>query len=148
MAARRLIAILLVLLFLSSLATALAPVEQAGNADSTTSTDTSTTDSTTLSGPSTGDPQLIRQSIDSSLAEPPVVRATVGDQLQLQVTSQQPGTVELVGIGPTEDVGARQPAHFDVLLRAEGTFPVRLLGTKREIALIKVTAPGADASAG
>lgn len=145
MAARRLIAILLVLLFLSSLAATLPLVEQTGDAGSTTSTGataTSGADSTTLSGPSADEPQLIRQSIDSSLEEAPVVRASVGDQLQLRVTSQRPGTIELVGIGPTEDVGAQQPAFFDVLLRTDGTFPVRFLGTKREIALIEVAPAG------
>ena len=150
MAARRLIAILLVLLFLSSLAAALAPVQQTGKSVSTSTTETSTSETTpsppTL--PAIGGseaPALINQSIDAGLKKAPVIRAGVGDQLQLRVTSKTAGTVELVKIGPTEDVGPEQPAFFDVLLRDEGTYPVRLLGTDREIATIKVTAARAEA---
>jgi hypothetical protein len=75
-----------------------------------------------------------------------VIRAEPGDQLQLRITSLRPGTVELVDIGPTEDVGPNQPAFFDVLLRREGTFAVRFLGTEREIASIEVSAAPADAA--
>lgn len=151
MAARRLIAILLVLLFLSSLAAALAPVRQTGKSVSTSSTDTSTTEATAspptlpATGGSVGAPGLINQSVDAATKKAPLIRAGVGDQLQLRVTSQRTGTVELVNIGPTEDVGPQQPAFFDVLLRDEGTYPVRLLGTDSEIARIKVSGPQAEA---
>ena len=144
MAARRLIAILLVLLFLSSLAAALAPVQQTEESSSSSTTDTSTTDATagssTQSETSNGAPALINQSVDAALEKAPLIRARTGDQLQLRVTSQKTGTVELVGIGPTEDVGPQQPAFFDVLLRDPGTHPVRFLETGREIAKIKVSA--------
>jgi hypothetical protein len=142
LAARRLIAILLVLLFLSSLAAALAPVQETGESVSS-STETSTTDpptSPTLPGPSGEEPTLIIQSVDTSLERSPLIRAGVGDQLQLKVTSRRTGTVELEDIGPTEDAGPQQPAFFDVLLREPGTYRVRFLETDREIARIKVSA--------
>jgi hypothetical protein len=135
-----LIALLLVLLFLSSLAAALSPVQQSGKSVSTTENSTTEAEPVTPSSPpaEVAESRLIRQSVDASRSEPPVIEADVGDQLQLRVTSKESGTVELTGIGPTEDVGPRQPAFFDVLLREDGIYVVRFLGTDREIAHIDV----------
>jgi hypothetical protein len=150
LAARRLIAILLVMLFLSSLAAALAPVQQGVN--ETTESGSTTSESAPEVPPAadaaTRDDQLIRQSIDAAQGQPVVIRANPGDQLQLRVTSARNATVELVGLGPTEDVGPEQPAFFDVLLESEGTFPVRFLGEQREIARIEVGPPGAGEGTG
>jgi len=139
-AARRLIAILLVLLFLSSLAAALAPVEDRTGTESS-STSTSTSDAPTL--PETGgeDARVVTQSVDASATRPALVRVKVGDRLRLRVTSRRRGTVELVGLGPAEDVGPRQPADFDVFLREEGSYPVQFLDTQRDAALIEVSPP-------
>lgn len=133
LAARRLIAVLLVLLFLSSLAAALAPVEGPDSTESSTSTSTTATATDGDTGPGT----LIRQSIDASVGEPVTIRAETGDQLQLRVTSTNAGTIELEGLGDTEDVGPDAPALFDVLLEDEDDFAVRFLGG-REIATIRV----------
>jgi len=142
MAARRLIAILLVLLFLSSLAAALAPVpEQTGTESSTTGSSTTTADAPTLPDPETGDARVVTQKVDASAPRPVLIRVRVGDRLRLKVTSQRPGTVELVDLGPTEDVGPNQPAFFDVLLREEGSHPVQFLDTERDIAQIEVSPP-------
>jgi len=135
------------MLFLSSLAAALAPVQQ--GVEKGASTQASTTQSTsgapTASEPSAAETQLIRQSVDTSSSRPPLIRADLGDQLQLRITSRLPGTLELVDIGPAEDVGPNQPAFFDVLLRKEGTFPVRFLSTDRAVATIKVSPAPASA---
>jgi hypothetical protein len=140
MAARRLIAILLVLLFLSSLAAALAPVQdRAGTESSSTST---TTEPATLPEADTpGDARVVTQSVDASAPRPAMIRARVGDRLRLRVTSHRPGTVELVGLGPAEDVGPRQPALFDVFLRDGGSYPVQFLDTERDVAQIEVSPP-------
>ena len=130
------------MLFLSSLAAALAPVQR--GAEEGSSSDSSTTESTTSSAAApdaaSGEPQLIRQSVDASQRRPVRIRADLGDQLQLRVTSERPGTVELAGIGPTEDVGPNQPAFFDVLLESKGTFPVQFLDRERAFAWIAVRA--------
>lgn len=140
-AARRLIAILLVLLFLSSLAAALAPVQP--GTETTSSTTSSGTapaaEAPALPGGALGEPRVIDQSIHASDDRPALIRARVGDQLQLRVTSRRSGTVELQGLGPAEDVGAGQPAFFDVLLRDDGSYPVRFLDRKRQIARIRVS---------
>ena len=142
-AARRLIAILLVLLFLTSLATALAPVQNASKSVSSSTSSTQTTAEAPRSDTEPGlDPpsgnRLIDQTIVASASHPEVVRARVGDQLRLTVTSDRSGTIELAGLGSAEDIGTEQPADFDVILRDEGSFPVQFLGEDREFARIKV----------
>ena len=140
MAARRLIAILLVLLFLSSLAAALAPVPER---EGSTSSSTSTTEASTLPGAGAAqEPRLVKQTLDASVRRPVAIRARIGDRLELKVTSQlRSGTIELAGLGPTEDVGPAQPAFFDVLLREDGEYSVGFLGTDDEIARIVVSPP-------
>lgn len=147
MAARRLIAILLVLLFLSSLAAALAPVQEGVKTDSSSSTSTPTAETTTPSGDEAlEEGRLISQSVDASGERPALVRARAGDLLELTVTSRRHGTVELEGLGPAEDVGPQQPAHFDVFLRDDGSFSVRFIDTGDEIARIEVSPPRIDTS--
>src|SRR5687768_7679299 len=106
MAARRLIAVMLVLLFLSSLAAALAPVEPQRD-EETSTTATETAPGATLTG---GD--RVRETLAADLKDPPRVKAAVGDQLQLRVTSKRAATLELVRLGPTEDVDPAAPALF------------------------------------
>jgi hypothetical protein len=138
-AARRLIAVMLVLLFLSSLAAALAPVEQ--QRDEPTSTSTSTTTPKSDSGGA-----LVRKTLDARKKQPPRVRAQVGDQLQLVVKSDRPAIVELPAFGLTEDVDPVAPARFDLLLERPGDFRVRELGG-RELGKLEVSRPARKASA-
>ena len=140
MAARRLIAVMLVLLFLSSLAAALAPVERDSETTSTT---------TTLPEPgSAGRGKLLRERLDAGAEHPRTIAAAVGDQLQLRVAGPSARTVELVGLGADEDVAPGAPAHFDVLLGERGDFPVRILETRREIGVIVVSPPRAPTEQG
>jgi hypothetical protein len=145
MAARRLIAILLVMLFLALMAAALAPVD--GERDESGSTGSTSTTSPVATPPpgSSSRGELIKQSIDASGSKPSIIRAVQGDQLQLRVTSTTPGTVEIPGLSPTEDVGPEQPAFFDILFRGAGKYSVRFLESRREIARIEVV--GSEARA-
>src|SRR5688572_6616422 len=113
---------MLVLLFLSSLAAALAPVEPP---EETTST---TTESLTEPAPGRG--ALLRETIDAGAKRPRTIEAQTGDQLQLRVTARRPGTIEIVGLGADEDVDPLAPALFDVLLDRAGRFPVRELESR------------------
>ena len=145
MAARRLIAVMLVLLFLSSLAAALAPVERQRDESSTTST--AEVFPAALAGG-----ELVHRKLAADPKDPPRIEAAVGDQLQLRVTSKRPATLELVGLGPTEDVDSaagalRRPA------RPEGHVPIRALETGKVVGRIRVSprvrtesAPGQDRS--
>ncbi|CAN5122864.1 hypothetical protein BH24ACT23_BH24ACT23_08760 [soil metagenome] len=141
MVARRLVAVLLVMLFISSLAAVLAPVDP--------ETDRSTSATQAEQEPATERPrgELIRQSVDAGGTTPQVVEASIGDQLQLRVTSERQATLVIAGIGASEDVGPDAPAFFDVLLRRGGEFPVRELKSGREVATIEVDPaplPGPD----
>jgi hypothetical protein len=143
MAARRLIAILLVLLFLSSLAAALAPVQDRAGTES--SSTTTTAEPETLPGADLAeDARVVAKSVHASARRPTLIRVRVGDRLRLKVTSSHTGTVELAGLGPAEDVGPRQPAFFDVLLREDGSYPVQFLDTERDVAHIEVSPARAE----
>lgn len=137
MAARRLIAVMLVLLFLSSLAAALAPpVEEPAEEGSTPTT----------SEPARPEPaddgKVLRERLDAGAKGEPTIEATVGDQLQLRVSGDRVATIELGGIGASDDVGPEAPASFDVLLNRAGTFPVRILESGERIGAISVRPPG------
>jgi len=131
MAARRLIAVMLVLLFLSSLAAALAPVERSSD-----ETSTSTTDAITQPVREQGD--VVKATLEGDSKNPQRIEASVGDQLQLRVSSPRVATIELVGLGPTEDVDPIAPALFDVLLETRGRYEVRELESRQELGTIVV----------
>ncbi len=133
MAARRLIAVLLVLLFLSSLAAALAPVETREDSQG---------DSTPVESPSTA-PQaaggvLLSEKITARAQEPPIVRATAGDQLQLTVRVDDVATIAVEEFGEADDADPLSPARFDLFLTQAGSYSVTILETGREVAKIEV----------
>ncbi len=135
MAARRLVVVMLVLLFVSSLAAALAPVQP---------TSEEPAPDPVVPAPITPIPQagtLVEATVAADAEEAPTISVSVGDQLRLGVSGRRPGTVELVGLGPVEDFDRFAPAHFDVLLTEPGTYPVRLLGEGRVIATIEAKRP-------
>ena len=133
MAARRLIAVMLVLLFLSSLAAALAPVERQAGETSTTTTPEPQSETPDGGG------RIVRATLDAGAKRPGTVRARVGDQLQLRVTGPRVATIELAGLGPTADVDPLAPARFDVLLVAPGEYTVRTLQSGRPVGRIVVS---------
>lgn len=131
MAARRLIAVMIVLLVMSSAAAALVPVTPR---EETTS---STREQQPEQQRSTG--SLVVASLDAQTRRPAPIRAQAGDQLQLRVSAPVVETVQLRGIGATEDVDPDAPARFDVTLREPGTYPVRLLFSGRQVGVIRVS---------
>ena len=124
------------------MAAALAPVQNGVRDDSSSTSTTTAEDAPTAAEEvDEGESRLVTQTVDASAGRPTVVRAQTGDRLRLEVTSSRPGTVELAGLGPAEDVGINQPALFDVYLRDDGSYPVRFLDDEREIARIDVSIP-------
>ena len=81
--------------------------------------------------------ELVHRKLVADPKHPARVEAAVGDQLQLRVTSKRPATLELVGLGPTEDVDPAAPALFDVLLDRKGTFRIRALETGKVVGRIR-----------
>jgi len=149
MAARRLIIVLVLLLAASIVAATVAPDRTGrlvGVTDTTTSTEetsttTSTAETTTSTSTATSTPtptpapapapaptgdigEALSARIDASVKEPETVRAAVGDQLALAVASTPPRSIAIPSLGLTEFAGEDAPAHFNLLLRAPGTYPI------------------------
>jgi hypothetical protein len=138
MAARRLILVLLVLLFVSSLAAALVPIERSGD-----STETSTTTRAVAPHPPAG--KEIVERIDARERKPETIRMRVGDQLQLTVGSRAPDQVEIVRLDLLEPIDLGAPARFDLLADEPGTYTIRLLEARRTVGklLVKPAKPQA-----
>jgi hypothetical protein len=119
-AARRLILVMLVLLVLSSAVAALIPVERSARDDASTAS--TTTESRKPSG------ALVTRRINADeAAKPRAIRIAPGDQLELTVTSSDPGQVEILVLGVLADVDRFFPAHLDLLPADRGTYPVKLI---------------------
>ena len=124
---------MLVLLFLSSLAATLVPVREPGD----TSTSTTSTGTKEPRLPAGG--RLVTARVIAG-GERETVALRAGDQLQLRVTGKRPETVELIGLGGTDEVTPTAPALFDVLVRDRGRYPLRSLDSGKVLAMIEVRA--------
>jgi hypothetical protein len=153
MAARRLIIILIVLFVISIVAAMIAPDRRGtllggrSESESTTSTTTTTTSSTTTADllPSGGE---VTAWIDAAAAPPESIDATVGDRLELTVTSDRARLVEIPAFGVTADAVAEAPARFDLLLREAGRLAVRDAETGALLGRIEVAAPAGEKGSG
>lgn len=110
MAARRLIAILIVLMLVSTFAATLAPQRQE-RSTSTESTTTATATSTPRSG------ELVEAVIPARPRKPRVIGAKPGDQISLLVRVARPQPVTIAALGLTEFATPGDPARFDILVR-------------------------------
>ncbi len=119
MAARRLIAVLIMLLVISSLAAALAP-------ERPSESDTTETETTTAPEPARDPSDVLSEVIPPEPEKPVVIKTRIGDQLQLQVEAAGPIGVEILTLGLTSFAAPGAPARFDLLLRAAGNNPVAL----------------------
>ena len=135
MAARRLIMILLVLLFVSSLTAALVPIDRSGD-----STDGETT-TTTQPAPEAPAGKLVHARIDTRDERSKAVRLHVGDELALLVSGHVPDQVEIARLDLLEPIDLGAPARFELLADAAGTYPIRLVEANRVIARIVVSPP-------
>ena len=137
MATRRLIALMIVLLFLSSLAAALVPVREEDRRDET---GTELTKPEQQPRTEQADGALVRATVAAG-GKPETVEVAVGDQLQLRVTAKQADTFELVGLSGTEDAAPNAPAYFDVLIPEAATFRLRSVTTGKAVAFVEATPP-------
>jgi hypothetical protein len=133
MAARRLILILLVLLFVSSLAAALVPIDRSG--------DSTSTPTTTELAKTPPEGREIIERIDARDRKPERIRMRVGDQLRLTVDGRAPDQVEIPRLDLLEPVDLGAPARFDLLADEPGTYVIRLLEARRTIARLVVSPP-------
>ena len=130
MAARRLIIVLLVLFAFSIAAAMIAPERRGGliggsssSSESTTSTSTTSTGATTTAAELPAG-EAIRERIDASATDPEIVKAVVGDQLELVVASERGRAIEIPAFGVTESAAPDAPAGFNLLLRDSGRLAI------------------------
>lgn len=152
MAARRLIALLVVLLVISSIAAALAPTPAERDGESSTSTTTTETGAEgQADGAGTSSPELIEATAEvppprdedgapKRAPEPAEIDAAPGDQLALTVRTGETVAVGIPELGLLETASPGGPARFDVLLREPGTLAVLAEGG-RQVATITVAEP-------
>ena len=136
MAARRLVLLMLVLLFMSSLAAALVPVE--------TDRDDDTRTTRTTREPPEPRGRLLGRTIEAGAERPARIEIELGDQLSLTVRGERPGEVEIPRLGELESVDPDAPARFDLLPPEPGSYAVRLVEPGSVIARIEVGEPARD----
>ena len=128
MAARRLIILMVVLLVLSTLAAALVPTEDNSGQQRATGS-TATEPSGELPprlAPGLPPGGSIRTAKLNTAPRPAqTIKAEVGDQLTLLVSSRFGALVEVGGFGLFKAVAPQAPARFELLLDRPGVFPVR-----------------------
>ena len=138
MVARRLLILLLVLLGISTLAAALAPVKSPKDRTTTTTTPTLTTPS----APPAKSAGLFKYTIDANSKNVNVVELYVGEELLLTVKSKLYDQVSIPKLGQIEPVSPGFAAKFDLYLNQRGTYAVRLVGANRLVGRLRVS-PGA-----
>ena len=78
------------------------------------------------------------QVVEGRLPDDRVVRAEVGDLLQLEVTAPVPTGVEIQSFGELETAAPDAPARFTLLAERRGRFAVRYVGTGRTAGFVEV----------
>ena len=145
MAARRLMAVLLVVLVVSTVAAALiAPLRQDSEP---TPTEEPTRAADAAQAADAGDSgRLIEKSVQTPSKDPPTVRMRPGDQLELTVHTRTATQVEIPRLGQVEDAAPDAPAHFSFLASSVGRFEARALGAGPVATiLVREEPPPADA---
>jgi hypothetical protein len=140
MAARRLIAALIALLVLSTVAAVLVPdPDVSPRRTASTSTERRTT--TTARAPRPRG-RSVHATLDARTRKAPTIELRVGDHLTLRVLSRAPDQVELRRLGALEAVDRFAPAVFDLIATQPGDYPVRLIQAKRTVGTLRVRRAG------
>jgi hypothetical protein len=79
------------------------------------------------------------RSVTGTLPDDRVVRARVGDRVELRVEAPYPDTVELTGYDLIEAVDETTPALFDFIADRAGRFAVRLQASERTVGAVEVS---------
>jgi hypothetical protein len=131
-AARRLVAILILMLVLSTIAAVLLPAPR-DPIGGTTATTTSTT-----AGARAEQGRLVRAEFFAR-RHGQVARLRVGDELLLRVRGHHADQVELRGLGLVEPIGRDLPADFDVFAERPGGYDVVLVDAGERVGTIRIT---------
>lgn len=136
MAARRLVIVLVVMLGISALAAALAPVQRDRNA--TTETTTQPIAPPPIEEPGSGG-RLLEATIDADSGRITVVPLGAGDELQLRVRSKLLDQISIPELGQVQAVSPDAAASFDLLLDEPGNYAVRLVDENRLVGRLEVS---------
>ena len=141
MAARRLVIVLLVLFGISVIAAAIAPDRRGGLFDRSDGETSSAT--TREEPPMAAEPaaEALSVRITASVEDPETVEGFVGDQLELDVTSDRVLVLEIAEFGLTETAAPEAPANFDLLFRNPGRFAITDVDTDRIVGQLVVREP-------
>jgi hypothetical protein len=137
MAARRLVAVLIVMLVLSTVAAVLVPAPRRPIGSSTTTTSTRST----TARPAPGAGKLVTATMNTQRRRGPV-NLRVGDELRLRVVSNRSDQVKIDGFGLVEAVDASAPALFDLFADHAGQFDVTLLDSGDTVGRIVIRRQG------
>ena len=114
---RRALLLASILLITAAVAIALAPGPRDSSGPATTAT----------AAPATSTPATATVTAELPGAAGSVVRARVGDFVELRVASARPGSVTIDGYDRVEPVDPSSPARFAFVADQAGTFAVRVL---------------------
>ena len=135
MAARRLMALLLVVLVVSTVAAALiAPLRQ--DPEPTPAEESAQGADAPQAADTTDSGRLIEKSVQAPSKDPAAVRMRPGDQLELTVRTRTATQVEIPRLGQVEDAAPDAPAHFSFLASSAGRFEARALGAGPVVTIV------------
>ncbi|MDX6698275.1 MAG: hypothetical protein QOE65_1672 [Solirubrobacteraceae bacterium] len=137
---RRLLVLAAVLLATGAIAAALTPRELRKGTATTPTSAAPAPPRAPGGGTAAGTAEDVRV-VDASAPRPAVVRARPGQLLRLRVRATAPDEVELVGLDRFASVDSFTPARFDFFPQRGGTFPIRLVGARRDVGRLVVDAP-------
>ena len=124
---RRLLLLVAVLFMIAAIASAIAPRPETGPAPL---------------APTPAPPAAIATPrVTGHLPADGVVRADVGDVVDLSVTAEAEDTVQIVALGLDAPVDPQTPARFELVADQPGRFPVTLQGAGTRLGMLEVSAP-------
>jgi hypothetical protein len=136
-AARRLVIVMVVLLGLSTLATALVPAPDRRDEPATTAEGpTGEKRDTGRSGYAPLPGRVVQGHLAISNEPQPDIQVRPGDQLKLMVSGPVGDDVEIPAFGLTETLSPQAAARFDILVDRPGAFEVRAVEADRLIGRI------------
>jgi hypothetical protein len=125
---RRLVILVVVLMGLTALAASVAPPPENPRRGARETPTPSPAPATTMAA----DPDTISLSLEAG-QDPQQLRATVGEDVALEVSADVVDTVVIEGLDAVEAVAPDSAAHFDLFADRAGTYPIRLLDADRQI---------------
>jgi hypothetical protein len=138
MLGRRLLLLAAVLLATGAIAAALTPRELRQGDRETTATTPTVVPPQATGGTGAGAREITRTVDASESRATTVVRARVGDLVQLFVKAPAPDEVELVGLGRFATVDASTPARFEFFAERAGSYPIHLQDADRDVGRLVV----------